>query len=188
MTIQQSKDWKTKSGDPLWPKGWMCPCGTTYRTKYGVIVEIVAPGVDGILYCRAPVPDEHVNDMRAMMHEQKLKPTTPEALYQAVPVCKLSLTSLIVERKTDCHGNLCDNQWTFRSKKDYQDLPEFDWRQVFNLSGYELPPRHPAKKQKKEQYCQQWMAEQVAGATCNMRSEGAAAPRPSASEQCAGQV
>jgi hypothetical protein len=119
----------------LQPKCYMCHCGTTYRTKYGVIVEIVTRGVDGILYCRAPVPDEHVNDMRAMLHEPNLKPTTPEALYQAVPVCKLSLKSLIVERKTDWHGNLCDNQWTFISKKDYQDLPQLDWCQVFNLFG-----------------------------------------------------
>jgi hypothetical protein len=49
MTIQQSKEWKTKSGDPLWPGGYECPCGTTYRHKYGVLVEIVAPGVEGIL-------------------------------------------------------------------------------------------------------------------------------------------
>jgi hypothetical protein len=58
MTIQQSKEWNTKSGDPLWPGRYTCPFGTTYHHKYGVLVEIVAPGVEGILYCRAPVPDE----------------------------------------------------------------------------------------------------------------------------------
>jgi hypothetical protein len=167
MTIQQSKDWQTKSDDPLRPKGYMCPCGTTYKTKYGIIVEIVTPGVDGILYCRAPVPDEHINDMRAMLHESKLKPMTPEALYQAVPACKPSITSLIVERKTDCHGNLCGNRRTFRSKKDYQDLPEFDWYEVFHISGYELPPRPPTKKQKREQYHQQWMAAAERGSSAS---------------------
>jgi hypothetical protein len=103
MTIQQSKEWKIKSGNPLCPQGWTCPCGTNYRTKYGVIVEIVAPGVDGILYCRAPVPDEHVNEMRAIMHELKLKPTSPMALYRAVPVCKPSNTILIIKKERDMY-------------------------------------------------------------------------------------
>jgi hypothetical protein len=164
MTIQQSKEWKTKSGDPLWPKGWTCPCGTTYRTKYGVIVEIVAPGIDGILYCRAPVPDEHVNDMRAMMHEDVLKPATPLALYGAVPECKPSSTSMIVKKERDMYGNKCDNQWTFSSKKDYEKLPKFDWYQVFNLAGKVLPPHPLTKKQKKEKARQLWEAEQVVGA------------------------
>jgi hypothetical protein len=103
MTIQQSKEWKIKSGNPICPQGWTCPCGTNYRTKYGVIVEIVAPGVDGILYCRAPVPDEHVNEMRAIMHELKLKPTSPMALYRAVPVCKPSNTILIIKKERDMY-------------------------------------------------------------------------------------
>jgi hypothetical protein len=64
MTIQQSKAWET------------CTCGTTYRKKHGVVVEIVSPGIDGILYFKAPVPDDEFNDMRAWVHEKQLKPVS----------------------------------------------------------------------------------------------------------------
>jgi hypothetical protein len=77
----------------------------------------VAPGVDGILYCKVPVPDDHVNDMHAMMQEQ-LKPATTLALFEAAPACKPSTTRLIIKRETDMNGNPCDTQWTFKSKKD----------------------------------------------------------------------
>ena len=59
----------------------------------------MAPGIDGILYCKAPVPEEYINDMLAMMYEKQLKPVSPQALYDAVPVCKPAITSLIVEKK-----------------------------------------------------------------------------------------
>jgi hypothetical protein len=147
------------------PQGRQCPCGTNYRTRFGVIVEIVAPGVDGILYCRAPVPDDHINDMRAIMHELKIKPASPMALYNAVPVCKPSSTSLIIKKDRDMFGKPCDNQWTIRSKKDYHDLPEFEWCQVFNLSGYELPPKPLTKRQKREQNLKKWEAQNMVGAT-----------------------
>jgi hypothetical protein len=159
MTIQKSKDWQTNTGNPLMPQGWLCVCGTKYRTRFGVIVEIVAPGVDGIVYCRAPVPDDHINDMRAIMHEHKIKPASPMALHDAVPVCKPSSTRLIIKKERDMYGKPCDNQWTFRSKKDYEGLPVLEWIEVFDLSGYELPPRHPTRRERKEQYLQQWMAE-----------------------------
>jgi hypothetical protein len=165
MTIQKSKDWQTNTGNPLMPKGWRCVCGTNYRTKYGVIVEIVAPGIDGILYCRAPVPDEHINDMRAIMHELEIKPTSPKGLYDAVPVCKPSSTRLIIQKEKDVWGKPCDNQWTFSSLGDYNDLPEFEWDQVFNLSGYKLPPAPLTKRQKKELNLKIWEESRVVGAT-----------------------
>ena len=96
----------------------------------------------------APVPDDNINDTRAMMHEKLLKPLSPEQLYNAVPVCKPSLTSLIVEKK-DGFGQVIENQWTFSSLADYKALPEFDWYQVFNMAGYELPPKPFSKKEKK---------------------------------------
>jgi hypothetical protein len=150
MTIQESKQWAPKSGVQLNPNCWFCTCGARYKSKFGVIVEIVVPGVDGILYCRAPVPDEHVNDMRHIMHELKIKPASSNALYNAVPVCKPSSTSLIIRKEVDRYGKPCDNRLTFRSKKDYHDLPECEWDQVFHLAGYELPPKPLTRRQKKE--------------------------------------
>ena len=161
MTIQQSKAWKTKSGDPLWPNGWECPCGTTYRTKYGVVIELVTDRINGILYCKAPVPDDHINDMRAMMHEKLLKPLSPEQLYNAVPVCKPSLTSLIVQKK-DGFGQVIENEWTFSSLSDYQSLPQFDWYQVFNMAGYELPQKPLSNKERKVANAKCWAEEEAA--------------------------
>jgi hypothetical protein len=162
MTILESKEWEPKSGIPLNPNGWRCKCGTNYKTKFGVICEIMAQGYDGILYCKAPVPDEHVNDVRAIMHELKIKPDSPKALYDAVPVCKPSTTSMIIS-KLDWNGKPLENQWTFKSKEDFYLLPTFDWYQVFNLSGYELPPKPLSKKQKKAQNAKEWEAERLAG-------------------------
>jgi hypothetical protein len=96
------------------------------------------------------------------MHEEQLKPATPLQLYGAVPACKPSSTSLIVKKERDMYGNPCDNQWTFKSNKEYQDLPMFDWYQVFNLAGKELPPAPLTKKQRKEKARAQWEAEQEA--------------------------
>jgi hypothetical protein len=109
MTVQQSKTWKDKSGDLLWPKGYVCLCGTPYKTKCGVVVEIVAPGIDSILFYQAPVPDDHIHDMLAMMHEKQLNPVSAPALYEAVPVCKPGITSLIIEEK-DFLGQIVPNQ------------------------------------------------------------------------------
>jgi hypothetical protein len=88
MTIKQRKVWET------------CWCCTTDSQKYSSLIEIVVPGVDGILYCKALMPpDDEFHDMRAMMHEKQLTSVSLEALYDAVPVCKPTITSVIVEKK-----------------------------------------------------------------------------------------
>jgi hypothetical protein len=150
MTIQQSDDL-------LFPIGSVCPCGTKYRAKYGVVVEIVAPGIDGILYFKAPVPDDHIIEMHAMMHEKQLKSVSTQAFYDAVLVCKPTITSLLVEKK-DSFGQVIPNQWTFSSHADYKALPNLDWNQIFNMAGYVLPPKPPTKTEAKAASNAVWVA------------------------------
>jgi hypothetical protein len=150
MTIQQSDDL-------LFPLGSVCPCGTKYRAKYGVVVELVAPGIDGIMYFKAPVPDDHIIEMHAMMHEKQLKSVSSQALYDAVLVCKPTITSLVVKKK-DSFGQVIPKQWTFSSHADYKALPNFDWCQVFNMAGYVLPPKPPTKSGAKAASNAVWVA------------------------------
>jgi hypothetical protein len=94
---------------------------------YSSLIEIVVPGVDGILYCKALMPpDDEFNDMRAMMYEKQLTPVSLEAMYDAVPACKPTITSVIVEKKND-FGQVIPDQWTLSSFAAYNALPDFDW-------------------------------------------------------------
>jgi hypothetical protein len=163
MTIQQS-------GDLLSPIGSVCPCGTKYRTKYGVVVEIVVPNKDAFLYCKVPVPDDHINEMRAMMHENQLKPVSAQALHDAVLVCKHTTTSLVVEKK-DSFGQVIPNQRTFSSHADFKALPDLDWYQIFNMAGYVLPPKPPTKREAKAARNAAWAAEHEPAAK-KQRMEG----------------
>jgi hypothetical protein len=93
-----------------------------------------------------------------------LKPASPEDLYNKVLACKPSLTSLVVNKK-DGWGNIIPNQWTITSAEEYRALPEFNWYQVFNLTGYVLPPKPPSKAEQKRQRQAahaKWWAELVA--------------------------
>jgi hypothetical protein len=123
ITIQQSKAWKP---------------GTTYRKKYGVVVEIVMPGIDGIPYFKAPMPDDVFNNMCAWIHENQLKPVSAQELHDAVLVLKPMITSLIVE-KNDGFWQVIPNQWTF-----YKNPPEFDWGRSRRQQGRRMRQRgHP---------------------------------------------
>jgi hypothetical protein len=82
---------------------------------YSSLIEIAVPGVDGILYCKARMPPEdEFNDMRVMMHEKQLTPVSLETLHDAVPTCKPTITSVIVEKKNDV-GQVIPDQWTLSS-------------------------------------------------------------------------
>jgi len=79
LRVLPAKVWRPKSGDPLDPKGWDCiDCYAGYRAGWGCLCEILAPGMKRILYARTEVPDKHVNDVRAMYHEDTLKPSSAQ--------------------------------------------------------------------------------------------------------------
>ena len=97
LHLTTSKNWDRFQEDPLAPgQSYQCACWAGYKTLSGVIVEMHIMGV-GRRYVRAPVPDWHVEDARAMLYEEKYQPMTPEELYEKVPVCRPTVGDIILE-------------------------------------------------------------------------------------------
>ncbi|MFM7989580.1 MAG: hypothetical protein ACKPKO_60725, partial [Candidatus Fonsibacter sp.] len=79
LHLTTSKNWDRFKEDPLAPgQSYMCACGAGYKTLSGVRIELHIQGV-GRCYCRAPVPDWHVEDSRAMLYEEKYNPMTQKS-------------------------------------------------------------------------------------------------------------
>ncbi len=127
--IISSKYWDTLQEDPFARRGqrWMCSCGTFYRSAFGVICEMKVRGVEGVQFTKAEPPSDHVQDMLAMFYEDNCKPTWPEDLYDKV-------TAYIIKPY-----NLEKMEYTISRKHD-QQLPVWDWNQMFNFCGIKLPP------------------------------------------------
>jgi len=156
MAILPAKVWQPKSGDWLYPKGWSCTCCySNYMSTWGVIIEIMSPVLNQLLYVKGEVPDEHINDARAMFHEQQFDPVSPEDLYAKVPMAYPSVTSLVhpVPEK--------EGAFKFVDFATFQKLPNWEWYQIFNLFGATLPPKPPTKKEAKALRWAAWEAEQA---------------------------
>ena len=119
---------------------WMCTCGTRYRAKFGVISEVKVRGVNGTIYMKVEVPDEHVEDSRAIFYEKKFRARTTQDLYNMVPVCTPTLGDVIFEKRAE-------NGVYGISAEDDAKLPTFEWYQIFNMCGATLPQK--VKKGKK---------------------------------------
>ena len=158
LHILASKAWKPKSGDPLNPHGRACAqCTSDYRSKFGCLCEVLAPGETEILYVRTEVPSEHVQDVRAMYHEEKLAPKSPEELYNQVPVAYPSKTPLIEE--------VSPGVARFVSYEVRAAIPEWNWNNIINLFGVDIPAAPPSKRSQqkaKKAANQAWWAEQEA--------------------------
>ena len=108
MTILPSKVWQPKSGDWMHPQGCSCTCcESNFNCSWGVIIEPMSPILKQLLYVKAEVPDEHINDARAMFHEQQFDPVSPEDLYAKVPMAYPSATSRVhpVPGKRKAHSS-----------------------------------------------------------------------------------
>ncbi|MFM7984231.1 MAG: hypothetical protein ACKPKO_33405, partial [Candidatus Fonsibacter sp.] len=108
----------------------------------GVLIEMHIQGV-GRCYCRAPVPDWHVEDSRAMLYEEKYNPMTPEELYEKVPVCRPTLGNIVVE------SPWYKGWYKVVDATTLDSFPEFNWFRIFAIFGAELPPAPLGKKAKK---------------------------------------
>ena len=129
LHLMCSKSWLTHFEDPLAPKQrWLCPqCGARQRAKWGVVCEVALPV--GKVFCKAAVPGEHEIDMRALHHERTIRPTSPKALYDAVPVCTPTTGAIIVP--------VDEARGIFRvqDKQTFDAMPTFSWGQIYNLGA-----------------------------------------------------
>jgi len=136
-----AKVWRPRGGDPLNPNGWDCAdCASIFRAKWGCLCEILAPGMKSILYVRTEVPDNHINDVRAMYHEDTLKPRSAQSLYDKVPEAYPSLIGIVKE--VDGKPGI----GKVESVEIWNNIPMFNWFQIFNLFGVEMPEAPPSKR------------------------------------------
>ena len=141
LNIITSKKWGTLYEDPMAPgQRWTCPCGTRYRAGFGVICEINVKGLAGTIYMKAEVPDQHVEDSRAVFYEKKFGAQTTQELYNMVPVCAPTLGNIIFEK------DAANGVYGITAEDDAK-LATFAWYQIFNMRGATLPQK--IKKGKK---------------------------------------
>ena len=157
LAILPSKVWQPKSGDWLYPKGWSCiACTSGYCHNWGVIIEIKSPVLEEILYVKSEVPDEHINDARAMFHEQEIAPVSPQDLYDKVPKAYPSLTELVQPMPG------VDEAFEFCDIETFRKLPDWGWYPIFHFVGATLPAKPPTKKEAKAARWAAWESEQAA--------------------------
>ena len=127
LRMVPSKMWRKLFPEAAWVprQRWYCSCATKYRAKFGVVCEAHRPKV-GLFYMRAPCPDEDIIDLRAMRLERDNPHlTTPQALYDSLPVIHPSRTSLVEEVE--------DGIFKVKSEADFDAMPHFEWQQVFTF-------------------------------------------------------
>ena len=151
MHLTLSDDWIKKfQDDPLsWQQGWKCACQAGYMPGLcGCIVEMRLPGVPGVCYARAEVPDGHINDVRAIFHEETIKPLSDLDLYQKVPRIAPATTQ-VVKESNDYPG------WWYVDHEDFDQLLELNWYVIFALFGLEIK-EHETKNQAKDRRWIEW--------------------------------
>jgi hypothetical protein len=131
MTVLLSKSWQTKKADPLATKQtWYCECGAAFKAKWGCILEVRKRDGTIIMY-KSEVPDWTHQDIRAIVYEQRYKPSTPEQLYAQVPIRAPT---------TEQHGGLIQevdrSKGTYKISDEatYDAMPMFKWNQIFNMA------------------------------------------------------
>ena len=154
LTALANKVWRPKSGDWLNPHGWACAdCNASYKSAWGCLCEIKAPGVPDLLYVRSEVPTQHINDARAMFYEDTLKPCSPQELYENVPQAYPSHTGIIAP--------VLGKPGVFRidALDTWESIPLWNWHKIFTLVGVTLPPTPLTKKEAAAQRNAQWAEE-----------------------------
>ena len=127
MTAIEAKAWDRLREDLAATKQrWYCAyCGTKYKTRYGVLVEIVIKN-KGSMYCSAEVPPFDIQDVKGMaIQEQYKKCETPEELLAALPRI-VPRQGLVIERP-GYFGHHAINV------SKMEGVPTLDWSQLYNF-------------------------------------------------------
>jgi hypothetical protein len=126
-TLIEAKAWDTLWTDPLHTKQrWYCKqCRAKYKTKFGVLVEIVCD-LRGF-YCKAELPPVDLMDAKWMKVQEDYKQyDTPEALLDALPTVK-PIAAERLFKKTPYEGHFAFDKHTL------DELEVLDWSQLYNL-------------------------------------------------------
>ena len=89
------------------------------------------------MYVRTDAPRPHVQDLRATFHEDTLKLTCPEHVYNMVIVAFPSRTSTVKEVSPGAGRVEILAVWN--------SISEWNWNSMFNIFGVEMRTPPPAK-------------------------------------------
>ena len=145
-TVMESSAWDRMHADPLRAgQRWYCNvCSAKYRTKFGVLVQVLLPPCDthpsgSVQWMRAEVPDRDHEDVRAMHLEEVYDPSSPMELYNKVQMSAAPSTTCGMLRVAQAHelSDKCKQAvGTYRivPMAEFVAMGLFAWDQIFNMS------------------------------------------------------
>jgi len=111
---------------------WYCGiCNAKYKTKYGVMVEILMAEGDKqvAMYAMAELPPFDLQDAKLMKIEEDFSEyKTPEALLNALP--KIAP----MDKTTFMKPTMVPGHWAF-DERMFATIPKFEWNQMYNLAS-----------------------------------------------------
>ena len=127
FTLTLADEWDKLHDDPLATgQRWYCTCGAKYKTKYGVLTELVIG--KSAYYAMAEFPPQSLCDAKFMAIQEKFKrvSTAEELLASSPQITPSAIGSVLTP--TMKFGSYKIN------KAMFADLPSFNWFQLYNLS------------------------------------------------------
>ena len=106
---------------------WYCSCGTKYKTKFGVLAEMIDGGM--AYYALAPSPPQPLLDAKFMMIEERFKDKkTDQELLASLPALKpAGIGSVMTPTMKDGEFQL--------HRAMFAGLPKLEWMQILNLAN-----------------------------------------------------
>ena len=131
LTLTLSDQWDRLHEQPdATGQRWYCPiCGTRYKTKFGVLCEMLTKETNIAYYAKAEFPPGTLRDVKCMAIEENFRNcVTPEELLKALP--RVSPRAIgTVFRPAGPPG-------AFRiTKSTWESLPKLEWFQLYNLKA-----------------------------------------------------
>ena len=108
---------------------WYCNCcGSRYKTKFGMLIEIIIGEDTQAMYCKAELPPPDIQDAKNMMIQRTFKHcSTPSELLAAIPVISPLDRSEFLRATEDEAVFKFDDEM-------YQGLKLLEWYQLYNLA------------------------------------------------------
>ncbi len=132
-TVIEASSWdRFKEARESSGQRWYCKCcHAKYKTKYGVLVEMI--NGSQACYCRGELPPFDIQDAKFMAIEQHFSQyTTPAELLAALPtIHPLARGDFLRQTSYDGH-------YTFNAEM-MAGLETMNWSQLYNMTGLAIP-------------------------------------------------
>lgn len=141
-TVMPAKQWLRRFEDQRigsWKLRWYCVCGTSYKTKFGMLVEIHIKNPEPTsTFMLAEIPDFPVDDVRGMYLEHTQKPKDHRDLWLKIPDFKPMELGDILRPCKESEFYIHDGFdkaliYKFINPAGLNGLPKWDWDPIFFL-------------------------------------------------------